>query len=185
MPNPDTRYRRTARLIHWAMAILVLGMIPAGVAMVQPGIERSVQNALFLFHKNVGVVLLLLIVLRALYRWRHPPAPLPGDLPAWQHRAAGVSHVALYALLFLVPIAGYIRVMAGGFPIETLDWLGVPSLVPRSDALAEVAKTVHYFGGIALALLIATHIAAAAYHGIIRRDGVFSRMWPPFAKHGG
>ena len=66
-----------------------------------------------------------------------------------------------------MPVAGYIRVRAGGFPIETLDWLGVPSLVPRSEALAETAKTVHFFGGIAIAGLIALHVAAAAYHGIV------------------
>lgn len=160
-------------------------MIPAGFVMVQPGIDRSLQNALFLFHKNAGVVLLLLIFLRALYRLRYPPAPLPETLPDWQRRAAGLSHLSLYLLLFAMPVAGYIRVKAGGFPIETLDWLGVPALVPRSDALAEVAKTVHYFGGIAIAALVATHIAAAAHHGLVRRDGVFSRMWPPFAGRGG
>jgi cytochrome b561 len=103
-------------------------------------------------------------------------------LPAWQHRAAGLSHLALYALLVIMPVAGYIRVKAGGFPIETLDWLGLPSLVARSDAVAEAAKTLHYLGGLAIAALIGMHIAAAAFHGIVRRDGVFSRMWPPFSR---
>jgi len=181
MSNPTIEYRRIARLFHWGMALLVLAMIPAGVLMVQPDIGRSLQNTLFVFHKNTGVLLVVLVVLRLLYRWRNPPAPLPQDVPGWQHRAAGFSHLALYALLFIVPVAGYIRVKAGGFPIETLDALGVPSLVARSDALAETAKAVHYYGGIAIALLIGMHIAAAAYHGIIRRDGVFLRMWPPLA----
>jgi cytochrome b561 len=167
------------------MALLVLLMIPAGVVMVQPEIDRSLQNTLFVFHKNMGVLLALLVVIRLLYRWRNPPAALPGDMPGWQHRAAGVSHVSIYMLLFIVPVAGYVRVKAGGFPIETLDALGVPSLVPRSDALAEVAKTIHYLGGIALALLIAIHVAAAAHHGVVRRDGVFSRMWPPLAGRDG
>jgi len=180
MSETTTAYRRTARLFHWGMALLVLAMIPAGVLMVQPDIGRSLQNTLFIFHKNVGVLLLILIALRLLYRWRNPPAALPADVPAWQRVAAGASHVAIYTMLFVMPLAGYIRVKAGGFPIESLDALGVPSLVVRSDALAEVAKTVHYYGAILIALLIATHIAAAAYHGIIRKDGVFSRIWPPF-----
>jgi cytochrome b561 len=183
--NASDQYRLPARLLHWTMAILILAMIPAGLLMVQPELDRSLQNSLFLFHKNVGVLLLILIVVRVIYRWRNPPAALPDDIPGWQHRIAGISHVSLYALLFIIPIAGYIRVKAGGFPIETLDWLGVPSLVPRSDALAEVAKTVHYFAGLAIAAIILSHIGAAAYHGIIRRDGVFSRMWPPFAGRGG
>jgi cytochrome b561 len=182
VPNPTTEYRRVARLFHWGMAALVLAMIPAGMTMVQPGIDRSLQNTLFIFHKNAGVLVLVLVVLRLLYRWRHPPAPLPDDVPGWQHRAAGLSHAALYALLVIVPVAGYVRVKAGGFPIETLDRLGVPPLVARSDALAETAKTIHYFGGIALGLLVGLHIAAAVYHGVVRKDQVFARMWPPFAR---
>jgi len=177
----STQYTRTARLFHWGMALLVLAMIPAGLIMVQPDLDRSLQNSLFVFHKNVGALLIVLVLLRLIYRWLNPPAPLPDAMPGWQNLAAKASHVGLYTLLVIVPVAGYTRVKAGGFPIETLDAWGVPSLVPRSDALAEVAKTVHYFGGLAIACLIGLHIAAAAYHGIIRRDGVFSRMWPPFA----
>lgn len=182
MQDPDTGYRTGARLLHWLMAVLVLAMIPAGLVMVQEGLERSLQNALFVFHKNVGILVLVLVIVRAGYRWRHPPAPLPAEMPGWQRRAAGLSHAALYTLLVVVPIAGYVRVKAGGFPIETLDAMGVPSLVPRSDALAEVAKTVHYAAGLAIAAIIVLHVGAAAYHGLLRSDGVFSRMWPPVGR---
>lgn len=179
MHQPETRYRWPARLLHWTMAALVLAMLAAGVLMVQGGVDRATQNALFLFHKNVGVVLFVLILVRLVYRWRHRPAPLPADVPAWQRRGAALSHGALYALLVIMPVTGYVRVKAGGFPIEMLDALGVPALVPRSDALAEVAKTIHQYGGWTLAALVGLHIAAALYHGLVRRDGVFSRMWPP------
>ncbi|MEL6596594.1 MAG: cytochrome b [Pseudomonadota bacterium] len=182
MANPETQYRRPARLIHWAMALLILASIPVGVWMTQPGLDRSLQNTLYIFHKNSGVLLLILIFVRIAYRLGNKPAPLPADIPEWQHRIAGLSHLGLYSLLLLMPIAGYVRVRAGGFPIESLDALGVPSLVPRSDALAEVAKTIHYFGGFAIAGLIAMHIGAALYHGVVRKDGVFSRMWPPFGR---
>lgn len=173
------RYSNTARLLHWVMAILVLLTIPAGLIMVQTGLDRGLQNALFIYHKNVGVLLLLLVVARLAWRLIVPPPAFPQDMPRWQARIAGFTHVAVYVLLFIVPIAGYIRVRAGGFPIESLDALGVPPLVPRSDALAETAKTVHYIAGIAIAALLATHIGAALFHGIVKRDGVFSRMWPP------
>jgi cytochrome b561 len=176
--SADT-YRTPARLFHWGMAALVLLMIPAGLVMVQEGLGRSLQNRLFIFHKNVGVLLLILVALRLLYRWRVPAPPLPEGLPGWQRRAAGASHGLLYVLLFAMPVAGYVRVKAGGFPIESLDALGVPALVPRSDALASAAQTAHYFGGYAIAALIAVHVAGALHHAVLRRDGVFSRMWPP------
>jgi cytochrome b561 len=176
------QYSATARGLHWLMAVLILLTIPAGLVMVQDGIDRGLQNALFLYHKNVGVVLLLLVVVRLLWRWRRPPPALPAHLPRWQGRIAGASHAALYLLLVIVPVAGYIRVRAGGFPIEMLDALGLPTLVPRSDALAEVAKSVHYGAGLAIGALIALHVGAALYHGIVKRDGVFARMWPPVGR---
>lgn len=167
------------------MALIVLMMIPAGLIMVQDGIDRSLQNALFLFHKNVGVLVLLLLLVRVLYRWFRPPPPLPDGFPDWQHRIAGATHGALYLLLFAMPVAGYVRVRAGGFPIETLDAMGIPALVPRSDALADTATAMHYYGGLAIIAIIAMHIGAACYHGILRRDGIFSRMWPPFGRGSG
>ena len=171
-------YSLTARLLHWGMAALILTTIPAGLIMVQQGLPHMLQDSLFIYHKNVGVLLLLLVLIRAAYRGTHPPAPLPESVPVWQRRIAGLSHLALYALLILMPVAGYIRVKAGGFPIETLDAWGVPSLVPKSKVLADSAKAVHYVAGFTIAALIVLHISAAAFHGLVRRDGVFSRMWP-------
>ena len=175
-----TRYSTPSRLFHWGMALLILLTIPAGLLMVQSWIDRGLRDALFLYHKNVGVLLLIVAVARLVWRWRSPaPAPLTG-LPALQAKIALLTHGLLYALLIVVPLAGYVRVRAGGFPIESLDALGLPTLVPRSDALAAVAKSVHYYSGLVIAALIALHIGAALYHRFVRRDAVFDRMWPPF-----
>jgi cytochrome b561 len=184
MTYPVAGYRTPARLLHWSVALLVLLMIPAGVIMTREGIDRGLQDTLFVFHKNVGVIVLLVMVVRAIYRRMRPPPPLPKDMPQVQRRIAAASHAALYALLFLMPLAGYVRVRAGGFPIEWLDAMGLPTLVPRSDQLAEIAKTIHYFGSFAIAVLIALHVGAALFHGIFRRDGIFSRMWPPVRPRG-
>jgi cytochrome b561 len=172
-------YSRPARLLHWTMALLVLLMIPAGVVMVQEGLDRSLQNSLFIFHKNVGVLLFGLLLLRLIWRGLRPPPPMPRAVPQWQARIAGLTHATLYLLLFVVPVAGYVRVRAGGFPIESLDALGAPPLVPRSDTLAEAAKALHYGAGLAIAVVIALHIGAAMFHGVVKKDGVFTRMWPP------
>jgi len=150
--------------------------------MIQDGLPRSLQNTLFIAHKNVGTFVLLLVVARLIYRWFNPPKLAPVPLPRMQELAAQLTHLGLYAMLIVMPLAGYIRVRAGGFPIEALDALSIPALVPRSEALAEVAKTVHYFGSYAIAGLAAMHIGAALYHGLIRKDGIFTRMWPPVSK---
>ncbi len=176
------KYRVPARVIHWTMALLVLSMLPIGTLMIREGLDRSLQNFLFIAHKNVGVLLLILIFARLAYRLLRPPVLDPVPLPPLQKFAAGITHVALYALLLIMPLAGYVRVRAGRFPIETLDALGLQSFVPRSDALAELAKATHFYGSYALGALVLMHIGAAAYHGVIRKDGILTRMWPPFGK---
>jgi cytochrome b561 len=171
-------YRPPARLMHWLTALILVATIPAGVTMVQEGLARPTQDALYIFHKNAGVVIFLLVLARLAYRAANPPPGLPPNVSDGQRRIAGLTHAALYLLLLVMAVSGYIRVKAGGFPLESLDALGIPSLVPRSDALAETAKTVHFWARFPLVLLILMHVGAALFHLLVRRDGVFARMWP-------
>lgn len=179
MTDRILRYRVPARLIHWTMALLVIGMIPVGFLMVREGLDKSLQNFLFIAHKNIGVLLLVLIFVRLVYRWLNPPVLSPVPLPKVQEFAAHATHFGLYAMLLIMPLAGYVRVRAGGFPIETLDAMGIPAMVPRSEALAGFAKAVHFYGSYAIAALVLMHVGAAMFHGVVRKDGIFSRMWPP------
>ena len=184
MTDHPPGYRPPARWLHWITAAAVVLMIPAGLIMTQEGLARPVQDALFLFHKNTGVLLFPLILARLAYRLRHPPPPLPPSLPAWQRRAAALSHGALYALLIAMPVTGFVRVRAGGFPIELLDRLGAGPWLAKSEALAGVAKGLHALGAFALIGLLAVHVGAALHHALIRRDGAWARIWPPVARRG-
>lgn len=178
-PLPNTAaYRPLARALHWTVALIILAMIPAGLVMIQQGLDRSVQNLLFMFHKNTGVIVLILILWRLIYRAANPPPPLPASVPAWQQRLAGLTHALLYLSVLVMALSGYVRVVAGGFPLEVWDALGVPRLAPQSDALAKAAKTIHWATHYVVIALIALHVAAALYHALVRRDGVFARMWP-------
>ncbi len=181
-PGRIDSYRPFARALHWATALIVLATIPAGLIMVQSGLDRSLQNALFMFHKNIGVVVLGLMVLRLVYRAANPPPPLPASMPAAQRSIAGLVHGLLYLTVIIMAVSGYIRVVAGGFPLEAFDALGVPRLLAKSEAIANTAKTVHFVTHYVVMALIALHIAAALYHAIIKRDGVFARMWPALGR---
>lgn len=171
------RYKPLAKGFHWLTALLVLLTIPAALIMLTPGIERSLQDPLFTFHKNIGVVILVLVALRLAYRLVNPPPPLPEGVPPWQRHAASVTHWLLYGLLLAMAISGYIRVTAGGFPLEFFDRVGLPRPVPRSDTLAETAKGIHAALRYPLIALIVLHFGAALNHALIKRDGVFQRMW--------
>lgn len=175
-------YGTVARLLHWIMAILILGMIPVGLIMIQEGLPRSVQDPLFIFHKNVGSLLLVLVAIRLVWRLLNPAPPLPEDMPRWMKLAARVNHAGLYLAIMVMAVSGYMRVRLGGFPIEFLDAVGVPRLPAKDEPAAEVAKAVHYATAFVVVALLAVHIGAALYHGLVRRDGVFGRMWPPVAR---
>ena len=175
-------YGTVSRLLHWSMAVLILAMIPVGLTMIQEGLARPLQDTLFIFHKNTGSLLLVLIVVRLAWRLAHPPPPLPAEMPRAMRFAARANHVGLYLAIIVMAGSGYARVRLGGFPIEYLDAIGVPPLLPESEPAAEIAKAVHYATAFVVMALVAIHIGAAAYHGLVRRDGVFGRMWPPVAR---
>jgi cytochrome b561 len=169
-----------SRLFHWITVLLVAVMIPVGLVMTQD-IPRSVQDPLFILHKGLGPVVLVVVLLRLAWRAFHPAPPLPASVPEWQARAAHLVQGALYVFLLLQASSGYVRVTTGGFPIEALDAIGVPPLLPKAEAVGKVASVVHKVSAICLILLIVMHVGAATFHGLVRRDGVFARMWPMIA----
>ncbi len=178
MIDTPRSYRPTARVLHWLAAILIIAMFPVGVAMVDGGFARPVQDTLYVLHKNGGVIILLLVLARLIYRAMNPAPPLPDSMPGWQQKIAHLTHWLLYGLVIVMAVSGYVRVKAAGFPLEGLDAMGIPSLVPSSKPLAETAKMIHGTARFALFALILTHVGAALYHAVVKRDGVFQRMWP-------
>ena len=169
-----------ARLFHWITVVLVALMIPVGLVMTQD-VPKSVQDPLFILHKGLGPIVLVVVLLRLLWRAFHPAPPLPASVPRLQARVAELVHGALYFFLILQGVSGYVRVTTGGFPIEALNAVGIPPLLPKAEGVTRIASGVHEVSAICLIVLIGMHVAAAAYHGIVRRDGVFSMMWPPIA----
>lgn len=172
-------YGTVSRLFHWITVAIVIVMIPVGLTMVEE-VPRALQDRLFILHKGLGAFFLVFIFARIAWRMLNPPPPLPGTLPRARRLAAGAVHLLLYALLVTMVISGYVRVTAGGFPIELFDALGIPPLLAKNEALAEAAKAVHATAKTALIAVIALHVGAALHHGLVLRDGVLDRMWPPF-----
>jgi cytochrome b561 len=174
-------YGTVARILHWLTFVLVCVTIPVGFLMTSELQDRSVQNALFIFHKGIGPIILVVVMVRILWRMFHSSPALPATLPRLQRIVSKVVHFGLYAGLLTMAVSGYVRVIAGGFPIELLNSIGVPPLLPRNDGVAETAKMIHRSAAWGLLCLIALHVGAALYHRFVMRDGIMARMWPPLA----
>ena len=135
-------YTLTARVLHWVTAVIVIGMIPAGVYMTNapPG---PTQDLLFHLHRSLGVLLLPIMIIRLVYRLAHPPPPLPDVVPAIQRSVAHIVHWALYALLIVQPIVGWIATSAYRAPILVFWLFELPPVWPVDRAFSERMFLVH------------------------------------------
>lgn len=167
-----------ARLLHWSIAVLVAVQIPAGIAMTSEPLA-AYADPLFVLHKGLGVVLLVLVFARVAWRVMHPPPPFPDHMPERERRIAHWTHVAIYALLVTMVVSGYVRTVGDDYPIELLDALGVPTLLPTMPQVAAVMLVVHQFAVFGLVGLVAVHVGAVLQHHLIEGDGTLDRMWPP------
>lgn len=172
-------YGTVARLLHWTIALMVVVQIVAGVGMTSEPLV-GVADPLFVLHKGMGAVLLVLVVVRILWRVTHRPPPFPGFMPTLEQRIASATHAAIYVLLLVMVVSGYVRTIGDGFPIEMLDALGVPPLIPVMPRVAGIMLVVHQFAVVALVALVAVHVSAVLRHHLIDRNPALVRMWPPF-----
>jgi len=166
-------FTKTARVLHWLMAPLMIAMLCIGVLMVA---SLSLRPALIALHRPLGIAIFLLALLRLAWRWRHPPPPLPPDLPRWQTCIARASHALLYALMLALPLLGWAMLSAGGYPIALAFGLYLPPILPPHPALYTLCQLAHVTLAWSLSALILLHLAGALYHAWIRKDGVFSAM---------
>jgi cytochrome b561 len=179
MSDPKEQgFGTVARLFHWVIPLLVLVQIPAGIAMTSEPLSE-LSGPLFILHKGSGAVLLLLVAARVLWRLTHRPPPFPDYMPTLEKRIASATHAALYVVLVVMTVSGYVRTVGDGFPVELLDSLGIPSLIPYMPRTAQVMLVVHQFAVFALVALVAAHITAVLRHQLIERNPVLARMWPP------
>ncbi|MNV28736.1 hypothetical protein D3C71_1199370 [compost metagenome] len=167
------RFSLFARLLHWTMAIGIVAMLFIGVGMVASVSER--HQWLMQIHKPLGVALLALVCIRLGTRLYKGVPALPAALPAWQRQAALASHILLYALMFAMPLIGWAMVSAGGYPVMAGGWQ-LPAIAPANAALFSWLRGAHRYLAFLLFATVLLHLAAALFHGWIRRDGVLESM---------
>ncbi len=127
-------YTMTARVLHWITAFLILSMIPLGVVIANEW-GGSAQDSLYDLHRSIGATVIPLVVLRLIYRWTHPPVPLPDDIPAIQRLAAHATHWGLYALLIVQPITGWIAASAYRAPVRVFGWFNLHADLAREPRI--------------------------------------------------
>jgi len=168
-------YTVTARALHWITAALVLTMLPLGLVIANKW-GGPWQDWLYNLHRSIGTVVMLVILVRLGYRLTHKPLPLPDEIPPEQRIAARATHWSLYALLVAQPFIGWAGSSAFPAPVIVFGLFNLPMIAPANRALSDQLLAVHHWIALAIACLVAVHIAAALYHHFVRRDAVLLRM---------
>ena len=175
--NTSESWGWPARILHWLIALMVLGLFPFGLWMVDVA-PRSERPYYFAMHASLGITLLTLMLVRFIW-WvtNVTPAP-PEGMPAWQRTAAWISHRLLYFSTFATAIVGWL--MSGTFehPLEpkVFGLFLAPQLLSAGSPYHELLTEMHETLAFVLIALVGIHAAAALYHHFVLRDSVLRRM---------
>jgi cytochrome b561 len=174
MIGAHRRFTPLQRLLHWLMAACILAMLFIGVGMVSTVMPKYLT--LVSIHKPLGIAILALALIRLVVRLRYGAPPLPADLPEPMKLAAVGSHYALYALMIAMPLLGWGMLSAAAYPVVVFGGWHLPAILPQSDSLHTLLWDAHFYLAFAFFALILLHVAAALFHALVRRDGVFETM---------
>lgn len=159
-----TRYTAPARWLHWSIAVLVA--IQIGLGLTTDQLDWDAARPVLALHVQLGLILLGLTIVRAIWRVSHSPPPLPMKLPRWQRRLAQAAHEMLYAALLVLPLSGYALWMWIEQPVRMLGGpaIPVPDLTDTSEFWRSLAGYIHEYTFYGLALLLLLHVSGALSH---------------------
>ncbi len=178
------RYNDAAVILHWLIALLLIGMLMLGKYTHILEDDDPQKFVLVQWHKSFGIIALLLIIIRLLWRMSYTPPAHPADAPKWEKFAAKGTHILLYSLMLIMPLSGWLLVSASPLNIDTIlfnaiKWPHAPGAqLLQEKELGHLFHNIHAYASGALILLVVMHVGAALKHHIINKDDVLRCMTP-------
>lgn len=173
--NTPQQWGWLSKTFHWFMAMLIFVQIPLGLYAVNLKLSPLKLNV-FLWHKSIGILILLLVIVRLVWRLINAtPTALENSVVL--QRLAGIIHNLLYCMMFLLPLSGWIISSAANIPIKLFWLIPLPALVAPNEPLKLLATEVHYACVLILIMALIMHIGGAVMHHLWLRDNILKRMW--------
>ncbi len=174
--NTPRGYGLVAIILHWLVALVVIGLFSLGIWMTELGYYDDWYKRGPEIHKSIGIVLFIIMLGRVVWSVVNvQPEDEPGT-STMQRRAAHGMHRLLYVLLFAVMISGYLISTAVGRPIQVFDLFAVPATIFGIDNMEDVAGEVHWYLALTLISFAGLHTLAALKHHFIDRDRTLIKM---------
>lgn len=177
MTPTSSGYTGTAKALHWLIVALLIAQFI--FAWIMPEIRRDTPaTTLISLHFTFGIIILAVAIVRLAWRVTHrEPEPKDG-LPPWQTKSATIVHWLLYALLFVVPLLGWMDASRRGMPVEMFGFELPKLLATRAPGWGWTGDVHGLLANYVMLGLVGLHVAAALYHHFVRHDGVLKRMLP-------
>ena len=175
--SESTHYTSTAKTLHWLISLMIFCMLLLGFYMSDLPLSPD-KLKFYSWHKWAGVTVFLLVIIRLGWRITHTPPAMPEEMPQLQQVAATIFHFALYALMFLIPLSGWLMSSAKGFQTVWFGVLPIPDLLPKDKAVGDALKEIHQALNLLLIGILIIHVLAALKHHFIDKDNVLKQMLP-------
>ena len=180
--NSPTHYGAMTRFLHWAVFLLFVYQYLGANLMTRIGSGKTLfgltQGSYYNWHKSIGLVLLALALLRLAWR---KLTPLPDWAPTLTPPERTISHwneTLLYGCMILMPVSGYLFVMAGDYGIKWFGWQDLPNPIGKQEWLAALARVVHIVTSYVVVVVVAWHVGLGLKHQLFDRDRFLNRMLP-------
>lgn len=175
LKNTRLAYGLVAILLHWSMALLIVGMLILGLYMVRMPISLE-KLKFYGWHKEVGVLILGLAILRIIW-WLYNVLPaLPSEMPRLEKWAARSVHLIFYGFVIVMPLTGWMMSSAAGLSVSFFGLFLLPNLVAPNPTLMSILLEVHRYLAYSLIALLVLHTLAALKHHFINKDDVLRKM---------
>lgn len=181
------RYTRVAVILHWLVALLMIANVALALTAESLPEESAWIRPLVDNHKSIGITVLGLAMLRLLWRFAHTPPALPTTYALWERRLSHAAHGLLYALMFLLPLSGWMHDSAwkaaaehpmslfGTIPWPRIGW--IMNLDPATkEQMHDLFGELHELFAVTLYVLVGLHVIGALKHQFVDKQPELQRM---------
>lgn len=182
LTNSATRFGLVSRFFHWAIFLLFVNQYLSGILMMR--LERGHfvfgldQGAYYNWHKSIGFTIIILVLLRIVWRNTTRLPDWPATLASWEQTCMKWTERVLYFCMVVMPLSGYVFTLAGGYNFKWFGLVPLPQLIAKDATVAKTAEFIHAGTAYVIIAAVALHLGLALKRHRVDRDGFLHRMVP-------
>ena len=174
--NTTDRYGLVTKLLHWLIALSIIGLIGLGWWMVGLSYYDTWYHRGLELHRAIGMLVLFAAVIFVAWKFWSPSPGLQSELRPWEKLGARIAHGLLLLSMFVIPLSGYVISTSSDAGFTFFGLFDIPAVLPKSEATRDLAIAIHYYIAYGLVAVVAVHAGAAIKHQLIDKHGTLRRM---------